>query len=65
MSELKLRPPKENANPRRRRKAAPTRAKRARIIVPLHGGTILFADWVRVRSCEEDLGFGFDDEEGV
>jgi hypothetical protein len=35
MSELKLRPPKENANPRRRRKAAPTRAKRARYIVPL------------------------------
>jgi hypothetical protein len=43
MSELKLRPPGENADPRRRRKAAPT--------------------WLE--SGEEDLSFGFDDEEGV
>jgi hypothetical protein len=49
MSELKLRPPEENANLRRRHKAAPTGGATFR--VPELG--------------EEDLGFGFDDEEGI
>jgi hypothetical protein len=60
MSELKLRPPEENANPRRWHKAAPTSEEGTIYRAPTGGATF------RVQELgEEDLGFDFDVEESV